>query len=250
MFFQKFWNYWAFSEIYIKEFQWRSFYNVIAFLITTTVCFYNIEPFLYIFSKYLLTNINSNKFFYDNLIQIFFVYLQISALLSFYFCLPIIIFNWANYFLPSLYFIEWKFLIFFQIYFLVFFIFFIKSFFQFIPIFLDFFLFFENNAEYFPLYFEAHFDFYFFFINTLFFKFFIIFEIFFIFMFFSIILKKFIFKLLFLYRKEIHLTFFFLTALLCPPEFILQIISFCILFFFLEICFFFFFFKKNLINIL
>ena len=146
------------------ELKFKLFYSFLTIIITTISCYFKIYPILYIFSKYLLYNINSSKFFFSNIVQIFFTYLEISFYISITISFPFLLLNFLQYFIVSLYRFEIIFClktIFFSFTCFFFSIFF--TYFLIFPNFLTFFLNFESSNQFFPVFFEAKFDEYFFF---------------------------------------------------------------------------------------
>ena len=130
--------------------------------LTICMCYLKIEPILYILSKYLLTHIQSSKFFFSEITQIFFSYIYISINTTIIICIPFILLNFFTYFLNSMFQFEFQILkniFFFFSFFYINLILIITL--KIIPEFLKFFLSFEASTQYFPLYFEAKFETYF-----------------------------------------------------------------------------------------
>jgi len=223
---------------YILELKFKIIYSLLMFFITLITCFLNIDAILYLLAKDLLLNINSNKFFFSNLTEIFFTNIQISVYIAFLITIPFFYFLFFLYFITSLYLYE---VFFFYKIFLIWiscylsFNFFILNFG--IPYFLQFFLQIEKNFIFFPIYFEAKFEDYFIIIITWFLKFNFLIQVpFFIYIltFFNIILPKFTWNL----KKNWYLSFFFFSAFLSSPDLLTQL-SFTFFFiFFFEIFFY------------
>ena len=253
---------------YIFEIYYKIIYSftLLSFLIIT--CFLKIDSLLFFFAKYLLLNINTPKIFYSNIIEIFWIYFQISLFVAFFWGLPFIFFNFILFFLNGMFLNEYKFLLktyfiffffyilfFFIIYllksqiFLVFFFFYILFFFiiylYLVPHFLDFFLFFEKSNRYFPLYLEARFEDYFLIYLKIFFKFFFILNIPLFFLFFFNIFKIPLKNIQFIKKFNFYFILIF-SLILSPPDLYSQIILIFFLFVFFEIFIFLFLLYKKI----
>jgi sec-independent protein translocase protein TatC len=240
------WNFFFNYRIFILELTYKFIYSILLFFITAIFCYWNIDSILYLLSKYLLTEIQSHRFLFNNLIQIFYIHLKLAFFFSIILSVPFIFFNYISFFLSSFFKKEAYFygilsLVFIIIYYLN--IYFISN--SIIPNFLNFFLYFENNNAFFPLHFEAKFEDYFSLILSLYINFYIILLL-------PLITYMFI-KLNFikisniiLFKKYIYIFFLFLSILLSPPDLFNQIIilSFNIIIF--EIFILFQIFFKNL----
>lgn len=232
---------------YLWELKYKFIYIGLMILITTISCYININSIFYLFSKEFL--ISSNKFFFSNIVDIFFFYLEFSFFFALLITIPFIILNIFLYFLPSMYVYEVK--IFWKIFFLFFCCFILGGVFNYRYIFpniLSFFLNFDFIKNiYFPLFFEAKFDEYFLFVLSFFYKtsfFFQIPTLFYCMIFFNYISLNFFWKK----RKFFYLIFLFISALLSPPELFIQGIIFCFFILFFESTIYIIFFFKNLYN--
>ena len=231
---------------YIFEIYYKIIYSftLLSFLIIT--CFLKIDSLLFFFAKYLLLNINTPKIFYSNIIEIFWIYFQISLFVAFFWGLPFIFFNFILFFLNGMFLNEYKFLlktyfIFFFFYILFFFIIYLlKS-----QIFLVFFFFFEKSNRYFPLYLEARFEDYFLIYLKIFFKFFFILNIPLFFLFFFNIFKIPLKNIQFIKKFNFYFILIF-SLILSPPDLYSQIILIFFLFVFFEIFIFLFLLYKKI----
>jgi Sec-independent protein secretion pathway component TatC len=179
-----------------------------------------------------MLNIHSKRFFYSNLTNIFWTYIQLSIYISIIITIPFQILNFLIYFLQILYPKEFSFIIqlFFKfslIYGLVGFI----NYYFLIPNILNFFFKFEEKNLYLITHFEAKFDEYFFMVLNFNFKLNLIFQL-------PVLLDYLIFinfiskQSLYYNKKVFFLLIVGLNTFLNPPEFYIQIIFlFCILLF-------------------
>ena len=226
------------------EIKYKIIYFFFSWFLTTICCYFYIHPILYLFSTYLLEHMQSNKFFFSNLIDIIYIYLKISGSISFYICIPFLILNFIIFFFSSLFKHEIFFLLkifsFFSFWYIFSFFFFFKFF---LPLFIDTLLIFENKNLFFSLFFEAKFDEYFFTIIWVFFYFTLLFQIpviYYLLIFFNVINKNIFFN----YKTKIYLILFFFNSFVNPLDFFTQIYFYFIIIFNFEIFFFFFFYKK------
>lgn len=209
---------------FLLELKYKFGYSFLMFCFTLISCYLNIYPILYLFSKYLLSQINSSKFFFSNIFQIFFLYIEISVYISLPIVFPFIILNFFQYFIPSLYKKEidsWSKVLFFTTFWLIFSIFF--TYFYLFPQFLKFFLLFETTNNFIPIFFEAKIDEYFIFLFNLFFKCICFFQLPTIIYF---LMKLHIISLNTCFKKRnyIYLFILLISALINPPEIFTQII--------------------------
>lgn len=221
---------WKFFKAYWFELKFITFYNMILFCSLFCVCYMHMDSLLYLLSKYLLLHIESSKFFFSHISQLFWVYLHIALWISFLIGLPFFIFNYILYMLAA--FIKREFS---KV---------LKTFFFFwvcyyntllltnvfvIPAFLDFFLGFNNtDSGYFAIHFEAKFEEYFALVILIFFRlelFFICIFIFFYFNFIGIIKDSTLIQ----NRFYLYLIILLISLFLCPPDILSQL--FYILFF-------------------
>jgi Sec-independent protein secretion pathway component TatC len=236
------------KPIYIKYWNQlliKTYYNLFILFIIWSISLYNIDSILYFFAKDLLNKMDTPKFFFTNILEIFWMYLEISLYVSFFWGLPFFIFNYLCFFFNGFYKHEWvdawkTYIYFFFGY--VFYFFFI--FYYILPTFLNFFLLFENSNWYFPLYFEARFEDYFLGFLRMFFRLFLIlncpFIIFFICKQLKISINKTIFN-----KKNFWLYFLLLSLIISPPEILIQtLIYFGFIFFYELFILFYLIFKR------
>lgn len=195
-----------------------------------------------------MLNISSKRFFYSNITQIFWVYIQISIYIAVIITLPFHILNFSLYFLQSLYPKEFFFLI--KLFFKFILIYLLAGFINYhilIPNILIFFLNFEQKNLYLITHFEAKFDEYFFLILGFNFKLMLMFQLPILvdYLIFTNIISK---DLIFYNKKNLYLMIVILNALLNPPEFYIQITIFCFIITFIEFYIFIKFLLQNLIN--
>lgn len=224
---------------YFKEFWFKLIYSFCLFIVLFFVCYLYIDVLIYLLAKHLLLNIDSSKFFFSNVSQLFWLYLKISLSISFIISIPFIGFNCILFFFESLTNKQQKYfwfclLGFFFCYYS--FIYFLYNFV--IPQILIFFLKFNLESEILTIHFEAKIEEYFNFILeiTIFLGVFFFIVIFLIFLnLLEILEDRFIFK----YKRHIYIFFFIISLLLSPPDFFLQLLYILFIVIFFE-CFFFF----------
>lgn len=237
LFFKKF-------KIYFVELKYLLLYNMFMFLLTLFFCYYNLNSILYLCSEFLLYNMNSTRFFFSNLTQIFYSYIKLSFHITFIICVPFHILSGILYVIPSLFKAEFRFLLtiflsFISIYVVGFF--FIYTFI--IPNMLFIFLIFEKQNNFFPLHFDAKFDEYFQMILHFIFKLNIIFQIpllLYCFEYFKIFTLNYFIK----FRTLIYLFLIFLSAFLSPPEISMQFLYLFLMSFLFEIYIYFKLYKQ------
>ena len=78
---------------FFKEIKFKLIYSLISIIITSIVCYNFINQLIYLITAYLLHNMNSHRFIFNELTEVFFTYLKFSIILGFFFTLPFIIFN-------------------------------------------------------------------------------------------------------------------------------------------------------------
>lgn len=225
---------------YWKQILIKTYYNIFIFINIWIISIYNIDSILYFFAKDLLSNMDTPKFFFTNILEIFWMYLEISLYVSFFWSLPFFIINYLVFFLNGFYQHEWiESLKVYGIFFLCYLFYFFFIFNYILPTFLNFFLLFENSNWYFPLYFEARFEDYFLGFLRMFFRLFLIlncpFFIFLIFKQFNFSYNKNIFN-----KKMVWLYFLIISLIISPPEIIIQIIiylTFIIIYEFFLFCY-------------
>lgn len=230
----------------IKELEYRGYYIILSILNTFIVSYYYINQIIFVITKYLLCNMESQRFIFTKITEVFYTYIQFSLITSLFITIPFILLNFWFFLIPGLYQYERFYLnCFFFLIFLLFNFSFIISYNYIIPTVLKFFLYFENNNIYYPLHFEAKINDYLFPIYLFLFNLMICFQfpsLIIFFVFFDIINYEY----LIIYRKYFYLLFFLLSGLIAPPDFYSQLILFIILVFFFEIFLFFIIFFKNL----
>lgn len=132
-------------------------------ILTTIVCYWYIHPLLYFLSEYLLMHMKSNKFFFSDLTNIFYLYIELSIYIALIITFPFIILNFFQYFMSGWYLDEYQKNVKIFFFFLFWYLFgFFLSYKIFLPALLQFCLEFEQQNVYIPLYFEAKFEEYFF----------------------------------------------------------------------------------------
>ena len=206
------------------ELKFLILYNLIMFGITLITTYWNLNSILYVLSKYLLFNMSSARFFFSDLTQILYIYIELSVFISILACIPFHLLSIFIYSIPAL--LKHEFQAIFKLcivciasYVVGFYIIY-----QFgIPSFLNFFLSFETPNKYFPLHFDAKFDEYFKMILFFSIKINIIFQIPIIM--FSLEYWKFVSLSTYIfYRQTAYLWFIFLSAVISPPELLTQFI--------------------------
>lgn len=209
---------------YFLEIKFKIFYSFLMYFITVGCCYYQINPLLYKLSAYLLIHIKSNRFFFNNFIEIFFMYFEFAASIAFFIAIPFMFLNIFLFFISSLLKAEFKFYL--HLICLFFFYYFLSFFFVHlicIPFCIDTFLIFEFSNKYFPLHFEAKFEDYFKIILKL---------QWICLLFFQLptlnycYKKKDILKWLIIKKNYVYIFFFITSALLSPPDFFYQFILF------------------------
>lgn len=231
-------NFFLFKS-YFKELWYKFIYGFLSFLILFFINYFYMDVLIYLLAKNLFLNIDSSKFFFSNVSQLFWLYLKISLAVSFIISIPFFAFNSILFFFEGfnkrqrLFFWSYIFLFFF------FYFFFLFGLYNFImPHILKFFLSFNIQNELLTIHFEAKIEEYFNFILdiTFFLGFFFFWIILFIFLNFCGVLKD---HYLFLYKRHIYIFFFLFSILISPPDIILQIFYILFIILFFE-CFFFF----------
>ena len=189
---------------------------------------------------------NSHRFIFTKLTEIFFMYIKFSLITGIIFSIPIFIIQLWLFFLPGLYKYEKKI---FDLYFIISFIFFFISFFinyyYLIPNILKFFLNFEQTNSFFPLHFEAKLEDFLFFIIYIFINIIICFQLPPIIV-LLILLNILSYDFFILNRKYFFIFFLFLSAIIAPPELYIQLFITLIMIGFYEIILFCIFIIKYL----
>jgi Sec-independent protein secretion pathway component TatC len=216
-----------------------------SFLFLFLIFYIYIDSLLYIFSKEFLLSIDSSKFFFSDVRQLFWMYLKIAFWVTSFCILPFFLLTGFIYVLPSFYLKELKVVIFWKCLFLMSYyinLYVISTFI--IPNILFFFLQFNVQNEFFMIHFEAKFEEYFNFLIKLYIIWGVSFAILFIIIFLNLIhvIKDFF---IFTYKKYIYIFFLSFSILLSPPDFFLQISYICVFVGFFETFFFFKLFWKN-----
>ncbi len=163
---------------YFIELKFKIFYTFLMYGFTVIICYNYKFQILYLLSKHILSNINSNKFFYNNITQLVYFYIEISCWISFLIIIPFIFFNFLSFFLNSFYFLDYIWMLKIYLYFLIIYIISILlCYFSIIPEFLSYFFNFEKNNYFFPLFFEANLENYIHMILKIFFEVLFLFQI-------------------------------------------------------------------------
>jgi|688.fasta_scaffold06839_21 sec-independent protein translocase protein TatC len=223
---------------FFTEIKYRIFYIFLSILITFFVCYFYKEQLVFLLTKTLLYNMNSHRFIFTTLIEIFFSYIYFCIYFSIIINIPFNIVFIGHFFFNSLYIHEFK--LFFNFLILVIFFYIISIFLNYffiLPNFLKLFLNFEQSNSYFPLHLEAKIDE----ILKILLKIFIYIILYFqipvlilTLKFVNIIDEYFLIK----YRKFFYFIFIIFSACIAPPEIIIQFI----ILFLILICFEFFLF--------
>lgn len=231
-------NFFLFKN-YFKELWYKFIYGFLSFLILFCICYFYMDVLIYLLAKNLLLNIDSSKFFFSNVSQLFWLYLKISFGVSLIISIPFFGFNCILFFFESF---NKRQRVFFWVsvflFFLLYILFIYSLFNLIIPHILIFFLSFNIQNELLTIHFEAKIEEYFNFILDI---------IFFLgFFFFGILLLIFLNfwgiindRYIYLYKRYIYIIFFFISILISPPDIILQIFYICFIILFFEFFFFF-----------
>lgn len=152
------------------ELKIRLLYILLSLILTIICCYIYSDAIIYVLVNPILIKMNSQRFIFTSLKEIFFLYLKISLILSLIFTLPIILIQLLFFFSNGLYKYELKKIIFISILSSFLFIFgYLLGYKLIIPNIWNFFLEFEKQNAFFPLHFEAKLENYLFFIlNMLF----------------------------------------------------------------------------------
>ena len=127
----------------IKELQYRFYYIILSIILTFICSYFYINQIIFVITKYLLYSMNSQRFIFTKITEVFYTYIQFSLITSLFICLPFILINLWLFFIPGLYKSERFYLNCFLIFIIFFFIFsFIISYYYIIPTILKFFLYF------------------------------------------------------------------------------------------------------------
>lgn len=216
------------------ELKLRFYYIVITAVITFLTCYFFCDNILYILTNSIFKYMKSQRFIYTNLIEIFYINVKISFIITFIFLIFVLLIHFFFYLYNGLYKFEQelfkKLLVYNNI--TILFILFI-FYYYIIPYAWTFFLYYENNLL-FPLHFEAKLTNYLNFLLSILLNIFIIFQSIFLFISFFIINKK--INLNFLRkRKFIYTIFLLLGTILTPPDVTSQIFFLIIFIIFYEI---------------
>ena len=235
---------------YLYELKLSLLYIIILILFVFILNFYYFNEIIYIllkplFNSFKLNNKYNNFYLiFTNLTDIFFIYIKIFFLISFYISIPLTFLNTKKFISNGLYCFEIKI---FQIFFYIFSVFIcINNFliyFVFIPLIYGFFISFEviSSSALFNLYFEGKFNDYLNFIFNLFFTINVLLNIPIVIIFFKYLG---IFSLNFLvqYRKLFYFFFLIVISILTPPDILSLILLIFILFLIYEFSLFLLFF--------
>lgn len=209
---------------YVKELKYKFMYSLLSILMTIITCYIYINQLIYVFSSTLLHYMNSHRFIFTQLTEVFFTYFKFSIIIGILISIPFILINFWLFLLPGLYKYEKLYLnIYICIILLLFIISIIVNYYFIFPNILKFFLYYENNNLFFPIHFEAKINQFIFPILLLLFNITLCFQIpsiFILLLFFKIIEFKYLIKK----RKYFYIFFIMLSALIAPPDIYSQII--------------------------
>ena len=147
------------------ELKLRCYYSLLSIIVTFCICYLYSDAIIYLFVNTILIKMDSQRFIFTSLKEIFFMYIKFSFLSGIFFSFPVFLIQFLCFFMNGLYKYEIK--IIFQYIVLSFLLFIIGFFLGYkiiIPNAWTFFLEFENNNVFFPLHFEAKLNNYLFFI--------------------------------------------------------------------------------------
>ena len=96
---------------YFFEIKWRIIYIIFSIINTSIICYFYKDQITYILTNYLLYNMNSHRFIFTDLSQVFFIYIKIVLFVSIIINVPFIILHFLYFFWSSLYLNELKSLI-------------------------------------------------------------------------------------------------------------------------------------------
>ena len=212
----------------------------------TSAVFYSFRyNFFFLFAENLLQYMDSQRFFFQNLTDIFFLQIYISFFFGFFFALPFLILQIGSFFFSSFFLYEFKqFFIYFSFFLISYLLSFLSSYYILVPNFSQFLLFFEINPKIFPLHFDAQFESYFTFLVSLYLNNFFFFQI----PLCIHLFQKYVYDIPFSkFRKYCYIIFFILSIIISPPDLFIQGIYFCFFVFIFEIYIYFKLFWKNLI---
>jgi len=219
------------------ELKLRFYYYMLTLSLTIFFCYLYNDAIIYMFVNPLLIKMNSQRFIFTGLKEIFFMYLKFSFLLGFFFSIPALIIQCVSFLLNGLYYYECKILFFFFLLSNLLFLFgFFLGYKIIIPNAWNFFLEFENKNMYFPLHFEAKLNNYLFFIVNLLLGIIICFQIpafFFISFSFNWLENNYFL----INRKLIYIISIFTGTLISSPDIFSQLFIFCIFILSYEISF-------------
>ena len=234
---------------YIKEIRFKIFYSFLTILITSLSCYLYINQLIYFLASYLLHNMNSQRFIFTKLTELFTTYLKFSLITGSIISIPFIIFSFWLFFIPGLYKYERNYLNYFIFFVIILFsLSWAVSYHFILPNILKFFLHFENDNVYFPVHLEAKLNDYLFPIFILLMNILICFQlpsILTLLLFFNVIDFEYLIKK----RKYFYISFIFLSALISPPDIYNQFILTCLIIIVYELFIFILFFFYRFFSI-
>lgn len=80
-------------KYYVKELKLKTLYSLLTILITIISCYVHINQLIYIFTSYLLNNMNSHRFIFTGLTEVFFTYIKFAFIIGLFFSIPFILLN-------------------------------------------------------------------------------------------------------------------------------------------------------------
>lgn len=230
------------------ELKLRFIYYIFTLILTIICCYIYSDEIIYIFVEPIISKMNSQRFIFTNLKEIFFMYFEFALIGGFFFSLPILIGQIFFFFINGLFKYEIKIIYFITfISFILFFLGFGLGYYYIMPSAWDFFLLFEQKNNFFPLHFEAKLNTYLFFTLNILLSIILSFQlptVIFLFLFFKDLTNKVV--NFFSQRKLNYLILISLSTLISTPEIINQLTlsgSFLIIY---EISLFFIFYSYRL----
>lgn len=233
----------------MRELKYKIFYSILTIILTSLSCYIYINQLMYVLTYYLLYNMNSQRFIFTKLTELFFTYIKFSLISGLFFSLPCILFSFWLFFIPGLYKYERQYLNWYtSIVIIIFILSCILNYYLILPNVLNFFLFFENNNNFFPVHFEARLKDYLFPILLLLFNITLCFQIpsiIILLLFFNFIDYNYLVK----NRKYFYLTFIFISALIAPPDIYNQVVLTLLIIMLYELLLFCLFFVNRFFSI-
>ena len=77
----------------LQELKLRGFYSLFSFIFTFFICYLYINQIIFLLTNFLLSNMNSPRFIFNNITEILYTYIKFAFITTFLICIPFISLN-------------------------------------------------------------------------------------------------------------------------------------------------------------